>query len=182
MARTTEDGELHASEVTTAGVVVDDFGNTWAVPTDPGLGEDVNFEYSPLSLPKRDPRFHYQFERTDKLGFAVSEKFVPVRRSEVGLNGLTDSNLKLTDYGIHNDNGDSDPVHQVGDLTLVKIPKELREARLLRATREANHAKRSIEPPARVADVKADLRSRLKSEGIKFEESAQTVSNVVADK
>lgn len=180
MARTNNEGDLEASEIATAGMVTDDYGNRWALPTDPGLGEDVSFEYSPITLPKTDPRFHYQFERTDRLGFAISDKFAPVRRSEVGLTHLTNANLKLQDYGVHVDDS-LDPVHQVGDLTLVKIPRELREARLKRAEREASHAKRSIEPPARVDDVKSRLRSRLKEEGIKFEESAETTSNVVAE-
>lgn len=181
MAKTTSDGELEATEVATAGVVVDDYGNRWAIPVDPELGEDVSFEYSPVTLPKTDPRFHYQFERTDRLAHAISDRFVPVRRSEVGLAGITDANLKLRDYGINPESTD-DPVHQVGDLTLVKIPIELRDARLKRAEREANHVKRGIEPPKKVEDVKGRLKERLKNDGIRFEESAETVSNVVADK
>ena len=182
MPKLVEDGEVVASEISTAGIVKDDFGNTWTLPNDPELGEDYSAEYSPVALPKTDPRFHYQFERTDRLGWAIADQFVPVRRSEVGLVGLNDSDNKLREYGVHTE-GSEDPIHSIGDLTLVKIPKELRQARLARAKREAEAAKASIEPPARVANVKADLRSKLAKDGIRFEESAEhTTQSVVENK
>lgn len=174
--------DIEVKELATAGIVTDEYGNKWTLPTDPELGEDYSAEYSPIALPHTDPRFHYQFEQTARLGWAINEQFVPVRRSEVGLAGLNSADLKLKDYGVHTAN-DEDPIHQVGDLTLVKIPKELREARLARAKREADAAKASIEPPERVENVKAQLKDKLKADGIRFEESAtQTSERVVPRK
>lgn len=164
-----ENGELEASEIATAGIVEDEYGNRWTLPTS-DLGEEVDFNYNPIDLPKRDPRFHYQFERTDRLGWAISEGFVPVRRSEVGLNMLNDSSKKLSDYGI-NTNTDEDPVHTVHDLTLVKIPSQLAERRRARAKLEADKAKASIEPPARLDGAKSRLKSEWERLGQKIEEN-----------
>jgi len=180
VSKTNSEGDVEAAEIATAGLVTDDFGNSWTLPVDAELGEDYSAEYSPIALPHTDPRFHYQFERSDRIGWAVSEQFVPVRRSEVGLNGITDANSKLKEYGVHADDGDC--VHTVGDLTLVKIPKEIRAARLARAKREADAAKASIEPPNRVRDVKTELREKLRGDGISFEESAEHTTTEVVEK
>ena len=165
-----DDGELQATEISTAGIVEDDYGNKWTLPETP-LGEDIDFNYNPVDLPKRDPRFHYQFERSDRLAWAISEGFVPVRRSEVGLNMLNESNRKLGDYGI-NTNTDDDPVHVVHDLTLVKIPTQIAERRKARAKLEADKAKGSIEPPAKVDGAKSRLKAEWEGLGQKFEEQA----------
>ncbi len=180
MAHTNDEGDVVASEIATAGLIEDDYGNKWTLPTSE-LGEDYSAEYSPIALPKTDPRFHYQFERTERLGWAINEQFVPVRRSEVGLMGLTSANLKLKDYGVHADDN-IDPLHQVGDLTLVKIPKEIRTARLARAKREADQAKRTIEPPSRVENVKANLRDKLAHDGVRFDEHVEATSQEVIER
>jgi len=181
MARTIE-GELEASEIETAGIVTDELGNVWTLPTDLELGEDIDFAYSPLDLPKKDPRFHYQFVKTDKeLAWAISERFVPVRRSEVGLYKLNDANRKLGDYGV-NPNSDENPVHTVGDLTLVKIPMQFREMRLKRAHEEADRVKASIEPPRKSDNPKGRLREGVERDGQKLVEDVVSRAEIVRPK
>jgi hypothetical protein len=186
-----EEGELEASEIATGGIIKDDYGNTWTLPNSE-LGEDYSFSYGPLDLPRRDERFEYQFEKTDRLGWAISEKFVPVRRSEVGLVKLNDANRKLTDYGMHQ--GDElDPVHTVGDLTLCKIPKAIAAARRKRADQEWIRARKAVGeaadfdygPPNARADVR-NGRSGLKREwnamGQRVEEDASQKTDWVTKK
>lgn len=173
------ENELDASEIETAGIVTDDYGNTWTLPTDPDLGEDLDFTYSPLDLPKKDPRFHYQFVKTDKeLAWAISERFVPVRRAEVGLHRLNDANKKLGDYGI-NPNSDENPIHTVGDLTLVKIPTQFRELRLKRSAEEANRVKASIEPPRKGDNPKNRLREAHERDGQRLVEDIVSKAEIV---
>ncbi len=178
MAKTNFEGDLEATEIEAAGVVKDDYGNVWTLPTDPNLGEDLDFDYSPLTLPKKDPRFHYQFERTDRLSWAISERFVPVRRSEVGLSRLNDANKKLGDYGI-NPNTDEDPVHTVGDLTLIKIPVEFRAMRLARSKKEADYVKATIEPPKKGDNARARLREAHEGDGQKLVEDVVSRAEIV---
>lgn len=178
MAKTNGDDYV-ANEIETAGIIRDDFGNSWTLPTNPELGEDLDFDYSPLALPKLDPRFHYQFVKTDKeLAQSISERFVPVRRSEVGLSGLNDSNLKLKEYGV-NTQSLEDPIHQVGDLTLVKIPMEFRKMRLARAAKEADFVKSTIEPPKADEPAKARLREAHEHDGQKLVEDVVSRVEIV---
>jgi len=173
-AEVLEEGELSASEIAAAGIIEDDFGNRWTLPQS-DLGEEWSSTYSPIDLPKKDPRFEYQFERTDRLGWAISDQWMPVRRSEIGLVKLNDASKKLSDYGIHQ--GDElDPIHTVGDLTCVKIPKQIAAARRKRAQLEAERVKATIEPPknANTLDAKASLREKWQSMGQRVEEDAQS--------
>jgi hypothetical protein len=170
--------DYEANEIETAGIITDDYGNKWTLPLDPELGEDIDFNYSPLDLPKKDPKFFYQFERTDRLAYIVSEGFVPVRRSEVGLAMLNDANKKLGDYGI-NTNTSDDPIHTVHDLTLVKIPIQFREMRLARAKREADLVKASIEPPKGDDKTRSRLRSAHEADGQRLVEDVETREEIV---
>jgi hypothetical protein len=169
MAKTLENGELEAKEIATAGIITDDYNNTWTLPVDGELGEDFDFNYSPLDFPRKDPRFHYQFEKTEKLGWILAEQFVPVRRSEIGLARLNDANRKMNDYGVHT-NTDEDPIHQVGDLTLVKIPVQIAAKRYARAAKEADRVKAGIEPPKKFPNARAELREKWEASGQKIQE------------
>lgn len=142
-------GEVKVSEIQVPGIVKDDYGNTWTIPTDE-MGYDELLT-DPLKLPRKDPKFHYQFVRQDQVTSKMTEDFRPVLREEVGIKTI----VSEADLG-----GPQTSYHQVHDLVLMKIPKQLADRRYRAAKRIADEAVQQITNPVKLAEAGGPKNSR----------------------
>jgi len=134
------DGSISASEVSVPGVIRDDYGNEWTIPADEASYDELLTD--PLKLPRKDPRFHYQFVRQDQVTAKATEGFRLVQREEVGVSDI----VTQADVG-----GPQTTYHQVHDLFLMKIPQQLAERRYAAAKRMADDAVAQINNPESLA-------------------------------
>lgn len=136
------DGTLDVAQVEVPGIIRDDYGNEWTVPTNDA--SFVELLTNPLALPKQNPEFHYQFVRNDQVTAKTTEGFRPVLREEVGVADIViDANTDASHASYH----------QVHDLLLMKIPKVLANRRYKAAARMCNEAVAQVGDPRTLAQA-----------------------------
>lgn len=129
--------DLSGKKLEVAGVVTDEYGNTWQVPAD--NVEDLNDLYAgnTYKLPEKlTSKFHVQLIPISRLQEYVARKFVPVKLEEVGIpkEFAPTTGKPLDSY------------HVVGDSILVKIPLEVFERLNARKIKEAKDRLAQLEP------------------------------------
>jgi len=153
---------LEVEEVEVAGIIRDKQGNVWAVPADSTEElEDLNFK-GPFAHLKYDDVMYYQLIRLDELESKRTEGFVPVTKSEVGI-----------DEGLLRDVGKSVSSYvQYVDTILVKMPKVIADRMQARKAKVAQQIVDATMPDPEVL-VRARRAGASKVQAKRFEEDAE---------
>jgi hypothetical protein len=156
-----EENFVEASSIEAPGIVEDDYGHKWTIPADTHTDGSLQLYQSRFELPKRDPRFHYEFHPVSEVSHMMTEDFVPVTREELGLKGIEGLTEQIAkEYGAA-----LTSFHQVDDLVCMKTPVELANRRYRALKEIADAAVNATRPGASGRDeTLAGAYDRLKAD------------------